>query len=74
MAASMIPFEVHNTKSNDRYYVNALSAGDAIEQVATTIGGIADAQSLTARKCSLALSLVDGVVFDASGKPIKATG
>ena len=69
----MIPFEVQDTKKNDRYYVNALSAGDAIEHVASTVGRIADAQSWTARKFSPALSLVDGVVFDASGKPIKAT-
>ena len=72
MVTTMAPYEVCNKANGNRYYVNAASTEDAIARVNSVLDGIAPVQTWEARISSPALILVEDVVFDASGKPIKA--
>lgn len=65
------PYEVADHTSGDRFYVLAASAEDAIERVSLALRDAEGARTWQARQASGALLLVEDVVFDASGRPVR---
>ena len=65
-----VAYEVRNRLSNERFYVLACSAEDAVERILSSVS-LGGAEAWGAVPASLALTLVAGVVFDESGRPIK---
>lgn len=66
----MKPYEVRD-KAGDRFYVIATSPEAAIERVTLALADARGAEAWEATTASTALTLVAGVVFDASGRPVK---
>ena len=66
-----MPYEVRNKTSNERFYVLACSAENAVERLTLAMVGPDGAEAWEAVPASLALTLVAGVIFDESGRPIK---
>lgn len=67
----MIPYEVREKTGDDRFYVLAETADGAIARVTLALADANGTDAFEAIPASPALTLVEGVVFDASGRPIK---
>ena len=71
-SAAMKPYEVREKTGGDRFYVVADTAEEASERVTRARADAWAAAAWEASPASPALTLVEGVVFDAAGRPIKA--
>ena len=67
----MIPYEVRDKAGGDHFYVIAETADGAIERVTLALADARGSEAWEAVLASPALTLVEGVVFDASGRPVK---
>ena len=70
----MIPYEIRDKAGDDRFYALAVSPEEAIERVTLSLADARGADAWEATPASPALTLVEGVVFDASGRPIRMPG
>ena len=71
---TMVPYEVCDKAAGDRFYVLAETTQSAIEQVTLALTDRPDAPAWEAVMASPALTLVQGVVFDASRQTDQGAG
>ena len=67
----MVPYEVRNRAGGARFYVLADTSEQAVERVTLALVDPGGPEVWETVPASPALTLVAGVVFDESGRPIK---